>query len=261
MNKIYGVRNGVVSECRAKDPAHCPYHTSHGSFEDMEKVADAKNEALQERLEDLQSTRLFASDMPDSLRQDIEDKMSNIISKMEDGKRYSFDDLKTQFIKDGNTFYKSLEDVDYDTISETLFQNGSYPKDWPEEHKYLWLHSLMVKTKADELKDRILHSDYAPLPTEQEEIDKNLDEFCLNKANSDLRDDQLSYLDKNYDNIRYFALDQYETHYPKKEKLLKDTFIMDYVNSDKGIFCGLKDKDFITKEDMEDQLNLIQQTK
>ena len=284
MNKIYGVRNGVVSECRAKDPAHCPYHTSHGSFEDMERIADKKNEALQNRLEEMQSTRLFKCDTLDPvMRKNIDDALSDIVSGMDDGKNYSFDEIRDLFLEYTDTGYQGINEIDYYTINDVFEECDAYPKSWSQtgwtSQNKQWLYATLCDLRTDELreqiqngkekelfKDFLAENDYDSstsfknLTDDQEE---NLVQYLHDKSQTDLMyyDQQISYLDENYDNIRYEALERFDVHFPSKETLLKEAFLIDYVDSDKGIFCGLKDQNSITKEDMEDQLNLIQSIK
>lgn len=144
-------KDGSMSPCRAKDPAHCPYHTDHVDMTPQE--ADAINEAVK-----------ASSNAPRSLSKgegsDIHKQVDELISYEDASERYDKAIELIQKIEAGNR-----EDYSQQIKAPSLKGNSTSETD---ENELKWMASSGVESK--------LHAGQTLLPDEEKTMMSNLNE-------------------------------------------------------------------------------------
>lgn len=248
MGKFYGITpSGEVTECKAADPAHCPYHIRHTEdLETAQTLSDRYNEKVLS----------FTEGLPEDYRNNerLKTAVQKASNRMEVDRSYSKKEVADLLFRSG--LYESISDIDEKTM-QAYFRNNFGMKNhvsWiPTDIRTKEVEISILTGTEDEYKDE----NYRRLFLEEEKKARQInwqnpsrgqvqliEFYAQGVAMKDLPKENLYvYMDSHYNDISQTLGYQM----PPKEEFMSEcarTFVKDdLLSSVKG--------DEVTKEDIE----------
>lgn len=257
MTKVYGVTaNGEISECRAKDPAHCSYHVGHAvSMGEAQKIADQFNDAIIQKQAKMAASGYFNTPyeviaaqnfIADAINQ-VYDKPCSYDHLIGEGAEHrylhldadSFDEFEPKTIATALQKYhipeNELKNAIFEVYYDQIYEEMRYEKD-----------GILVKEYEEEYGRSFKEDD------ENGECD-NITNFIADTFTDEYPDEEheMRFFDKHYDEIAREIRRSIHKSLPEQGVFLKVCNEIERPDEMlEAALCGLEDKEEITKGDL-----------